>query len=114
MHTDSRSKLGADVWFCPSPTCDTAYFDFLERFVLINELLYPVYPKSMDAAICPCFGFTIDDLEICISRGSPESIRELLAKAKSIDANCTTLAADGRCCIQELQRLYHRGVQGST
>lgn len=114
MPADSRSKLGADVWFCPSPVCDTAYFDFLERFVLVNELRHPVYPKSTDAAICPCFGFTIDDLDISIRRRSSELIRELLAKSKSFEANCTTLAADGRCCMQEVQRLYIRGVQGTT
>lgn len=113
MHADSRSKLGADVWFCPSPACDTAYFDFLERFVLVNELRHPAYPKSMDAAICPCFEFTIDDLDTCIRRRSPELVRELLAKSKSFEANCTTLAANGRCCMQEVQRLYHRGVQGA-
>jgi hypothetical protein len=110
MHADSRLKLGANVWFCPSPACDTAYFDFLERFVLANELQHPVYPKSMDAPICPCFGFTMDDLDLSIRRRSPEFIRELLAKSKSLEAHCTTLAADGRCCMQEVQRLYHRGT----
>ncbi len=114
MQADSRSKLGADVWFCPTPGCETAYFDFLERCLFVNELLYPVYPKSINAPICPCFGFTIDDLDSSIRRRSPELIRELLAKSKSIEANCTILAADGRCCMQEVQRLYHRGVQEST
>ncbi len=114
MHADSRSNLGADVWFCPSPGCEIAYFDFLERFVLVNVLRHPAYPKSVDAAICPCFEFTIDDLDTCIRHRSPELIRELLAKSKSIEANCTTLTADGRCCMQEVQRLYHRGVQEAT
>ena len=114
MHADLRSKLGADVWYCPSPACDTAYFDFLERFVLVNELRHPAYPKSRDAAICPCFEFTLDDLDISIRARSSELIRELLAKSNSAEANCTALAADGRCCMQEVQRLYHRGVQGAT
>ena len=114
LRSDTRSKLGSDVWFCTSTTCDTAYFDFLDRRVLVNELLYPVYPKSLTAPICPCFGFRIDDLDESIRLRSPELLRELLAKSKSSDAKCTALAADGRCCMQEVQRLYHRGVQGET
>ena len=93
MRADSRSKLGADVWFCPSPTCDTAYFDFLERFVLVNELRHPVYPKSTVAAICPCFGFTIDDLYMSIRSRSPEHFRKILVCVRSfVDRIVTTIA----------------------
>ena len=110
----SRSKLGTDGWFCPTPACDTAYFDLMERVVLINELQRSVYPKSLDAPICPCFGFTLDDLDTAVHRRSPELIRELLAKSKSSEAQCVRLAANGRCCIQEVQRLYIRGIQQAT
>lgn len=110
---DARAKLGADAWFCPYHGCDTAYFDLFERTVSTSELQRPVYPKSLDAPICACFGFTIDDLDSAIDRCSPESIRELLAKSKSPEANCATLAANGQCCMQEVQRLYIRGVQGT-
>jgi hypothetical protein len=111
---DSRSKLGMDGWFCPSSTCDVAYFDLMERVVLANELRRSVFPKSLEAPICPCFGFTLDDLDTAIDRRSPELIRELLAKSKSSEANCAMLAANGRCCMQEVQRLYIRGIQRPT
>lgn len=107
----ARSKLGADGWFCPFPGCDTAYFDLFERAVMVDELRHAVYPKSADAPICPCFGFTLDDLSAAIDRRSPESIRELLTKSRSQAANCSILAASGQCCMQEVQRLYIRGVQ---
>ena len=112
IDVDSRSKLGTHAWFCPSPTCDTAYFDLLERVVLVDELQRSVYPKSIAAPICPCFGFTMDELDAAVSARSPALIRELLAKSKAAAANCATLAANGRCCMQEVQRLYIRGVQG--
>jgi hypothetical protein len=34
----------------------------------------------------------------------------LLAKSKSTEARCSVLAADGRCCMTEAQRLYMRGL----
>lgn len=111
LHGETRSKLGSAVWFCPSPNCDCVYFDLLEQSVLVDELLRPVYPKSIEAPICACFGFTLDDLDAAISSRSPVSLRELLAKSKSKDANCAVLSADGRCCMQEVQRLYIRGIQ---
>ena len=114
IRADSRSKLGTDGWFCPSAVCDAAYFDLMERVVLVNQLQRPVYPKWLQAPICPCFGFTLDDLDAAIHRGSPASIRELLGKSKSSQAHCGLLAANGRCCMQEVQRLYIRGVQGTT
>ena len=107
----SRSKLGSHGWFCPSAICDNAYFDLLERVIQVDELRNPVYPKSIDAPICPCFGFTMDDLDTAVFDRSPATVRELLAKSKSEDANCGILAASGRCCMQEVQRLYIRGVQ---
>lgn len=111
VRDDARSKFGGDGWFCPFPGCEIAYFDLFDRVVLVSELRRAVYPKSIDAPICPCFGFTIDDLDEAIDRRSPESIRELLAKSKSTEANCATLAANGQCCMPEVQRLYIRGIQ---
>lgn len=111
IRADARSKFGADGWFCPFPACDTAYFDLFERVVLVNELRHPVYPKSIDAPICACFGFTMDDVDAAVRLRSPESIRALLAKSKTKEANCAILAANGQCCMPEVQRLYIRGVQ---
>ena len=110
---DSRSKLGDGAWFCGFARCDVAYFDLFERFVLVSELLVPIYPKATDAPICPCFGFTLEDIESAIQQRSPESIRELLRKSKSKEANCGVSSPDGQCCMQEVQRLYIRGV-GAT
>jgi hypothetical protein len=113
IKSDYRSKLGASAWFCEFAGCEVAYFDLFERLVLVSELQHPVYPKDPDATICPCFGFTSEDVEAAIQRRSPEPIRELLTKSKSSKANCTVLAANGKCCMQEVQRLYIRGVNGS-
>lgn len=114
IHQDSRLKLGTSGWFCPFPECDTAYFDLFERIVDVNELRAPVYPKSMDAPVCPCFGFTRDELDTAIRLRSPESVRKLLAKSKSEEANCSVLAASGQCCMQEVQRLYIRGIERAS
>lgn len=101
-----RTRLGDAAWYCGFAKCDVAYFDLFESSVSVDELASPVYPKHTEAPICACFGFTIDDLEADASDGTPSRIRELLAKSKSSDANCRVLAADGQCCMREIQRLY--------
>jgi Zinc binding domain len=111
--SDSRPKLGDGAWFCGFARCDVAYFDLFERLVLASDLLAPIYPKDSNAPICPCFGFTLEDIDSAIQQRSPESIRELLRKSKSREANCGMNSPDGQCCMQEVQRLYIRGV-GAT
>jgi hypothetical protein len=110
VQRNSRPRMGDSAWFCNSAQCDVAYFDLFERFVSIDELQQAVYPKDAAAPICGCFGFTLEDVEADACQGTPTRIRELLAKSKSSDAQCHTLAADGRCCMREVQRLYMRRI----
>lgn len=110
IHADSRAKLGEDAWFCAFARCEIAYFDMFERVALVSELRHPIYPKDTSAAICPCFGFTMENVDAAIQQRTPVPIRELLAKSKSKEANCKTLAPSGHCCMQEVRRLYIRGV----
>lgn len=110
LQESARQKFGNDGWFCAYPACDVAYFDLYDRTVFVGELRQPVFPKSIDAPICPCFGFTVEELDAAIELRSPLAVRELLAKSKTSAANCSVLAASGRCCLQEVQKLYIRGV----
>jgi hypothetical protein len=106
VRTESRAKLRDDAWFCNFPRCEVAYFTQFDAVVTIDELQGPVYPKDVSAPLCPCFGFTYDDVEADVKEGTPTRIRALLAKSKSPDARCRTLAADGRCCLTTVQELY--------
>ncbi len=110
IQAPSRSRLGDSAWFCPFAKCSVAYFDLLERTVTETALQFPVYPKSPEAPICACFGFMREEIDADIEEGSPRRVRELLAKSKSSEARCSLLAADGRCCMAEVQRLYIRGA----
>lgn len=101
-----RARLGDAAWFCGFAKCELAYFDLFESRVTVDELRSPVYPKDPGAPICACFSFTIEDLEDDVAEGTPTRIRELLARSKSDAANCRVLAADGQCCMREVQRLY--------
>lgn len=114
IQADARAKLGDDAWFCDFSKCGVAYFDLFERLVLVGELRSEIYPKDANAPICPCFGFTLEDVNEAILQRSPGSIRELMAKSKSKQANCGTLAPNGQCCMQEVQRLYIRGIDASN
>ena len=110
VQKQSRPRMGDSAWFCDFARCDVAYFDLFERFVAVNELQSTVYPKDAAAPVCVCFGFRLEDIEADVRQGTPTRIRELLAKSKSSDAQCHTLAADGRCCMREVQRLYMRRI----
>ena len=106
----SRQRMGDSAWFCDFARCNVVYFDLFERFVAVDELQSTVYPKDTAAPICACFGFRLEDIEADVRQGTPTRIRELLAKSKSNDAQCHALAANGRCCMPEVQRLYMRRI----
>jgi hypothetical protein len=104
-----RSRLADSAWYCDFAKCEVAYFDLLEQFVTTHDLIFPVYPKDSDEPVCACFGFRVEDVEADVEDGIPSRIRELLLKSKSSDARCGILAANGKCCIPEIQRLFMKG-----
>ena len=106
VRSESRAKFRDSAWFCNFPRCDVAYFNQFDAVVCVDELKTPVYPKDPDAPICQCFGFTYDDVAADVRDGTPQRIRELLAKSKSPAARCTSAAPDGRCCMAAVQELY--------
>jgi CopZ-like zinc binding protein len=108
IRAESRGKIRDAAWFCGFPRCEVAYFNQFDAVVTMDELKAPVYPYDPDAPICACFGLTYDDVEADVRDVTPARIRALLAKSKSPDARCQTLAADGRCCMSAVQELYMR------
>ena len=106
IRAEARSRLSDNAWHCSHPVCEVAYFNLLERVVLTSELRAPVYPSNIDAPICACFGFSYDDVEADVRDGQPTRIRQLLARSRSSEARCQTLAIDGQCCLREVQRLF--------
>lgn len=105
---ESRNKLGDAAWYCNFPRCDVAYFNLFDAVVQVDELRTPVYPYELDAPLCACFGLTYDDVEADVREGSPRRLRELLARSKSPEARCESIAPDGRCCMTVVQELYMR------
>ena len=101
------------AWFCGFYRCEVAYFNLFGGVVLMDELKTPVYPYDPNAPICACFGLTYDDIESDVSEGTPTRIRAVLARSKTENAPCHTLAADGRSCMGAVQELYMR-LRGGT
>lgn len=108
VRTEARGKLREDAWFCNFPRCEVAYFNEFDATVTVDELNTRVYPKDPSASMCACFGFTYDDVEADVADGTPTRIRDLLAKSKSPEARCKSIAPDGRCCMTAVQELYMR------
>jgi hypothetical protein len=50
----------------------------------------------------------MEEIEADAREEKPVRIRALLAKSQSEEARCSELAANGQCCLREIQRLYMR------
>jgi hypothetical protein len=106
IRPEARSKMHDAAWFCNFPRCEVAYFNEFQEVVLVEDLNQPVYPKDFDAPLCACFGFKYEDVEADVRDAAPTRIRALLAKSKTPEAHCQSLAPDGRCCMATVQELY--------
>lgn len=109
-----RGQLGSAAHYCPSPSCELAYFDAYGRTATIANLALPVYPKHPEAPICACFGATEAEIDLDLAEGGVTRTKALLERAKSAEARCSELAANGRSCVAEVQRYYmrRRGATG--
>jgi hypothetical protein len=106
-----RNMVYTTACFCPSPQCEVVYFDAFERVILTSDLGRAVYPKDLDAPICPCFGLTRDDIEADIREGVTTRVKALLEKARSPAARCVQMAANGRPCTAYVQKYYMSALQ---
>jgi hypothetical protein len=103
---EHRAQIAASANFCPAAQCEVVYFDSFERVVTAGQLPRPVYPKDQAAPICACFGLTREDIEQDVAEGAPTRTRALLEKAKSPQARCRELAANGQSCVAYVQKCY--------
>ena len=100
--------LGVTANFCPSQTCEVAYFDAHDMTVPVSALLHPVYPKHPDAPICPCLNVPAAEIQQDAERGDPSRVRELLKHAQSPAAQCARHSPSARSCVADVQKLYLR------
>lgn len=100
--------------FCESASCEVAYFDHLQRIAKIGLLKHPVYPKDPGAPICPCFGFTIEEIERDVDEGTNKRVKEMWRLGNSSDACCSVKSPNGGSCLPAIQRYFLRlrGQQG--
>jgi hypothetical protein len=104
---DAQRRILADpANFCPSPQCAVAYFDGFESFVLETQLLRPVHPKDPNAPLCACTGLTRHEVEQDVDEGGVTRTKSALERAKSPDARCAELAANGRPCVAYVQKYF--------
>jgi hypothetical protein len=104
---DGATPMIADsANFCPSPKCDVVYFDAFERVIVTGDLKKPVYPKNPDAPICACFGLTRHDIEADVREGVVTRVKAILEKAKTPEAHCAQMAANGQPCVAYVQKYY--------
>ena len=111
LSVEQRGRVSPRANFCPSPRCAVAYFDGFERVILAADLGRAVFPKDPDAPICACFGLTREEIEQDVAEGVATRTRAILEKAKSAEAHCARLAANGRSCVAYVQKYYMQCLQ---
>lgn len=111
LSAEQRGRVSPRANFCPSPRCEVAYFDSFERVILVSDLSRAVYPKDPRAPICACFGLTTEEIEQDVAEGLATRTRAILERAKSVDARCACLAANGRSCVAYVQKYYMQCLQ---
>jgi len=99
------ASLGSSAFFCANPLCEVAYFDGFGQIAPVIQLRQPVYPKDPDAPICACFGLKAEDVAADARAGNPAGVRMLIEKCKT-QTTCETRAANGKCCVDEVQKVY--------
>jgi len=106
LREGSAAALGSSAFYCPNPICEIAYFDGFGQLVPVIQLRSPVYPKDPDAPICACFGLKAEDVAADARAGNAAGVRMLIERCKTQADICVTRAANGRCCAEEVQRVY--------
>ncbi len=111
LSDEQRRMVAEPANFCPSPGCDVVYFDTFERSIIADDIDRPIYPKDPTAPICPCLGLTREDIERDIQEGVKTRVKAAIERAKSPDARCRKLAANGRPCTAYVQKHYMRCLE---
>lgn len=111
LRPDAIQLIAASGYVCLFPACDVVYFDQFGRTVGREQVRRPVYPKDRDAPICGCFGLTEDDIAQDIREGVVTRTKSVVLRARTEEARCAVLAADGQCCVPLVQRCYMRMKQ---
>jgi hypothetical protein len=101
------------VSYCGTPSCSIIYFDSLGRSIGREVMKTPSFPKDPTAPICPCFGFSTDEIELDLAEGAPTRTRAAIKRAQSDEADCIHRHPSGKSCAADLQSYYIRR-QSST
>lgn len=108
------AEIAKTANFCGTPSCEVAYFDSFERVILVSALKHPVYPKDLDAPICPCFGLTCAEIDQDLAEGVVTRTKAAVARAKSLEAQCRTQSPRGESCVGDVQRYYMQHKENSS
>lgn len=108
LTTKAVEKFTDSAYFCVEATCEVAYFDQFEQMVTVDQLQRPVYPKDPQAPICPCFGFTCEEIEADIAESGVARVRKHVERAQSDKISCEIRSPHGRSCVPAVQKYYMR------
>ena len=56
LKPNAQRAVGEGAFFCPTPTCEVAYFDLFDRMASTDDLTGRVFPKDPSAPVSPASG----------------------------------------------------------
>ena len=110
---EALGRLAPTGFFCGHGPCEVAYFDACGAWIGVVDLTEPATPKDPEAPLCACFGLSAADVDADVAEGTPTRIRALMIKSQSPQARCVERAANGKCCLPDVRKLYMRRRGGS-
>lgn len=106
LTTELRRQLAESACFCPDSQCNVVYFDDFSGMVFRTAFDHDIPVKDVEAPLCSCFGLSRDDVDSDIAEGTVARTRAAIIRAQSDDAQCATLAPNGRPCVAEVQGYF--------
>ncbi len=99
-------ELRGELFLCPDPHCDVAYFDAAHGRLTVDRLRAHGWPKDPDAPVCPCVGVTENDVEDFARDGRTDLMRAFLARTEGPEARCLARRLDGQSCVTDARRIF--------
>lgn len=101
-----RAQLPGAAYYCPNPSCKTAYYTPWAATVPAVELGTVPYPKNPDGLVCPCFRVLASEIIEEARAGAKVRVKELLEKARGPGTRCAVSCPDGQTCVPKVMLLF--------
>ena len=100
--------LDGELFFCPDPGCEVAYFDSTAGRIAVDRLIERRWPKDPDAPLCACLGVTEETITDWARENRTDQMKAFLKRTEGPEAHCLSRTHAGRGCVLDARRVFVR------